>query len=101
MALTIITKKRFENKVKNLVKYLLENWYDSVADDFIFKLDNVVRLLSLTPHIGKTIKNFKNTRSILITNHNRLYYRIEKSNLILVNLIDTRRNPKTNPFKKK
>ena len=94
MALRIITKKRFENKVKRLVEYLLLSWYDSVADDFILQLNQSIELLSESPNIGSKVKGLKNTRTILITKHNRLYYRIENDKLVVINLIDTRRDPK-------
>lgn len=100
MALRIITKKRYDNKVKKLLEYLLLNWYDSVANDIISKLDHTIKLLSKQEKIGSRVKGFNDTRAILITKHNRLYYRIEKDNLIILNLLDTRRNPKSNPFNK-
>ena len=100
MALRIIEKKRFVNKVEKLVEYLLINWYDSVADDFILQLNHIIELLAEHQRLGSKVNGLKNTRSILITKHNRLYYRIEKDKLIVINLIDTRRNPKTNPFNK-
>lgn len=42
----------------------------------------------------------KNIRSILVTKHNKVYYRVEKGNLIIINIIDTRRDPAKNPFNK-
>ena len=99
MALEIIAKKRFENKVKQVLEYLLLNWQDSVADDFNTKLYQTIELLSQQPNLGSTSKNLPHTRTILITKHNRLYYRVEKGKLIIINLIDTRKSK--NPFNKK
>jgi plasmid stabilization system protein ParE len=45
--------------------------------------------------------SIKNTRSVLAGKHNRIYYRIEKNKIIVLNIRDTRRNPAKNPFKKK
>ncbi len=101
MALRIITKKRYDNKIKNLLEYLLLNWNDSVAENIILKLDRTIELLSEQEKIGSKVNGLKNTRTILITKHNRLYYRIENDKLIIINLVDTRRNPQTNPFNKK
>ncbi len=56
MALRIITKKRFENKVKKLVEYLVLNWYDPVADNFIKKLYQTIELLSEKPNSGLKLK---------------------------------------------
>lgn len=100
MALRIITKKRFQNKVRKLNEYLISNWYESVAHDFELKLISTIGLLSEQPQLGSTVKGYNDIRTILITEHNRLYYRIEKNTLVILNLIDTRRNPAKNPFKK-
>lgn len=93
-------KKRFENKVKQLIEYLLLNWQDSVADDFKIKLYQTIELLSEQPNLGLKVKSFAYTRTILITAHNRLYYRVENNTLVITNLIDTRCDPKKNPFNK-
>ena len=100
MALEIITKKRFENRVKTVLSYLLENWYDSVADDFMIALKEKIKLLSVQPFTGELVGSHKNVRTCLVTKHNRIYYRVEKNKLIIINMIDTRKNPKKNPFNK-
>jgi hypothetical protein len=44
----------------------------------------------------------KNTQSVIVGkgHQNKIYYRVEKSKLIIINLIDVRKNPKKNPFNK-
>jgi len=69
-------------------------------DDFKIKLYQTIELLSEQPNLGSKVKSSVYTRTILITSHNRLYYRIENDKLVITNLIDTRRNPKNNPFNK-
>ena len=70
MAYEIIVKKRFTNKVKNLLLYLEKAWSEDVAADFLLKLDKQIERVHLRPHTGIQIKNFKKTRSVLITKHN-------------------------------
>ncbi len=94
-------KKEVWEQVKKLVEYLFLNWYDSAAEDFILKLNHTVELLAENPNIGSKVKGLNNNATILITRHNRLYYRTEKDELIVINLIDTRRNPKKNPSNKR
>jgi len=60
-------------------------------------LDN----LSKHPFIGAESEYFKDIRSILITKHNRLYYRIKEDTIEVINMYDTRANPNKNPYKKK
>jgi len=101
MALRIITKKRFENKVVKLLYYLETNWSDTVAINFKILLLQKLTLLTTHPQIGAEVSSLKNVRSILITKHNRVYYRIEGNEISILNMIDTRQDPKKNPFNKK
>ena len=78
MAYKIIVKKRFTNKVVKLLEYLEKEWGKNVAAKFLHKLDTRIDHLSTQPFTGIELRNYKNTRSILITKHNRLYYRIKK-----------------------
>jgi plasmid stabilization system protein ParE len=100
MALQIITKKRFENKVIKLLNYLETNWDDAVAINFKILLLQKLDLLAKQPEIGAEVNVLKNIRSILITKHNKVYYRIENNKIVVINMIDTRKNPKHNPFNK-
>jgi len=99
MAYKAIYKKRFINKLDKLLDYLHEEWSVDVANNFIIILRSRIDSLKQNPHIGSSTY-LKNTRTILITKHNRLYYRIENDKLIILNLIGTRRNPANNPFNK-
>ena len=100
MAIKVITKKRFENKVMKLLDYLNSEWNDSVAINFKKILLDKLNLLSNNPKLGTEVNSIKNIRSILITKHNRVYYKIEGNKIAVINMIDTRMNPKKNPFNK-
>ena len=100
MAFQIITKKRFEKKVTKLLVYLEKEWSDDVAINFKIILLKKLDMLSTMPTIGAEVNSIKNIRSLLITKHNKVYYKIERNKIYLLNMIDTRRNPKKNPFNK-
>ena len=99
MAKQIIYKKRFLNKLDKLLIYLEKEWSVGVANNFLDKLEEKKDTIKLHPDIGK-ITLIKNTRSILVTKHNRIYYRTEGNKIALINMIDTRRDPQKNPFNK-
>jgi plasmid stabilization system protein ParE len=99
MAYKITVKKRFTNKVKNLLLYLEKTWNEDVAADFMLKLDKQIERVHLRPHTGIQIKSFKSTRSVLITKHNRMFYRIKRDTVEILNMYDTRMNPGNNPYK--
>ncbi len=101
MAYKIIVKKRFTNKVVRLLYYLETEWGKTVADRFANKLEKRLDDLSGQPLVAIESEIFKNVRSILITKHNRLYYRIKDTTIEIVNLYDTRMDPKKNIYSKR
>lgn len=98
MAYKIIVRKRFTKKVTNLLSYLELNWETKVVKDFALKLKFRVDTISQQPYIGSVSKKVKNVRSIFITKHNRLYYRINDNTIEILNLYDTRINPNKNIY---
>jgi len=98
MAYKIIYKKRFLNNLIKLLDYLKAEWNEDVANTFINKLQKRLQTLSRQPHIGAPSSVIKTVRSILITKHNRLFYRIKEDTIEVINMYDTRSNPKKNPF---
>ncbi len=99
MAYKIVIKKRFLNKIINRLTYLELNWGYKVAEDFLAKVDLRLDKLSEQPFIGSISKKRKNVRTFLITKHNRLYYRIVNNTIEIINLYDTRINPRKNIYK--
>ena len=98
MAYKIIYKKRLVNKLLKLLGYLKTEWGENVANTFISKLQKRLQTLSKQPYIGVSSSVIKTVRSILITKHNRLFYRIKDNTIEVINMYDTRSNPKKNPL---
>ena len=98
MAYKIIYKKRFVNKLLKLLDYLKTEWGENVANTFISKLQKRLQTLSKQPYIGVSSSVIKTVRSILITKHNRLFCRIKDNTIEVINMYDTRSNPKKNPL---
>ncbi len=99
MAQKVIYRKLFINKLDRLLSYLEKEWGQQFASRFIDKLEEKIELIKKHPEVG-SITVFENMRSILITKQNKVYYRVNQRNIELINMIDTRRNPKKNPFNK-
>lgn len=100
MAYQIIATKRFANKVSRLLHYLELNWGERVANKFEEQLLKRLIVLSNHPFVGAN-SGRKNCRSILLTKHNKLYYRINNNTIEVLNMYDTRMRPSKNPFHKK
>jgi addiction module RelE/StbE family toxin len=81
---------------KNVVDYLLEDWNEDIALRFIELLEHKVQHICKHPFTGLRSQNDPDIRSISITKHNRLYYKITKDLLEIVNIFDTRQHPAKN-----
>ncbi len=99
MVYQIIFKKRFQNKLEKLFVYIEQEFGLLIAKKFANELDDKLTTLQRHPFIGQQSTSHKNVRSILVGNHNRLYYRIEANKLIVLNMYDTRINPIKNKLK--
>ena len=99
MGFKIIIKKRFLNRLKITTKYFKDNWGKKEADAFVILVIKKINIVSEQPKLG-TNTYIKNTKSILAGkgNQNKIYYRVEKSKLIVIDMKDTRMNPKRNRF---
>ncbi len=99
MARQVIFQKRFLNKLEKLLIYLEKEWGIKVSNEFLDKLHVKIEALKLHPNTGQ-VTSLKNIRNISITKHNRIYYKIKENKIAVINMIDTLRNPKKNPFNK-
>jgi len=99
MAYKIIVKKRFTYKVQKVLTYLEKEWSKKVAGQFLLKIDRRLDLLSKQPFVGAASVKIKDIRGLLITRHNKLYYKVKGNTVIVLNMYDTRMNPKKNPYK--
>ena len=68
--------------------------------DFLAKIDHRIDQLSRQPNMGVSSSKVKGVRGLLITRHNRLYYKINEDKVIILNLYDTRIKSNKNPFNK-
>lgn len=98
MAYKIIYKKRFSNKLIRLLQYLEDQWGQKTAFEFLNHVDERIETLRAQPFIGKPSEKKPNVRTILITKYNRLYYKLNDDTIIILNMFDTRKNPKRNPY---
>lgn len=90
MAYEIVVKKRFLNKLVSTLSYLEKEWGTQSASQFLEKIDRRIEALKHHPYIGAPSGKLPDVHGLLITKHNRLYYKIEGNKVILLNLYDTR-----------
>ena len=99
MAHSIIYKKQFFKSLDTLLRYLEKEWGHEIAVAFLAKIDKRTSLLKHQPFVGIASSKMKNVRGVLITKHNKLYYKVSNSQVIVLNMYDTRINPTNNSYK--
>jgi plasmid stabilization system protein ParE len=99
MVYKIIFKKRFHNKLQKLLVYIENEFGLLVAQRFAKQLDKKFITLQQQPFIGQPSLYLPPIRSIHAGKHNRLYYKVEGNKIIVINMYDTRMNPKKNRLK--
>ncbi|MBK9220509.1 MAG: type II toxin-antitoxin system RelE/ParE family toxin [Saprospiraceae bacterium] len=81
-------------KLDSLIDYLNQEWSENVAKQFVKRTFELVELLSKQPNLGPYQNSEKKIRGILVSKHNRLFYRTTSHKIIILNIFDTRSNPK-------
>lgn len=98
MAYQVIFKKRFTKSLQKLLTYLQTEWSQKVAAEFIEKVDRRIKLLASQPYVGAPSSKVKDVRGVLVSRHNKMYYKIIGTKVLILNMYDTRMNPKRNPY---
>jgi len=83
---------------RQVVDYLLKEWPLKVAADFVSNVEKRVYNLSSFPYIGIASLKDPSIRSIIITKHNKLYYRIAPGKIEILDIFDTRQSPGKNKY---
>ena len=94
MALKIIWSKRASLKFDQIVTYLIDEWSEKSAKQFIAKVFDFLEILSEFPEIGSVENKEKYIRGFTIVKQVNLYYRIKSDKIILIIFFDNRQNPK-------
>ena len=76
-----------------IINYLIENWGEQVVRDFVSRTFSLLDLLSQHPELAPLQVKEKGIRGILITTHNKLFFRVKTRQLIVLKIFDTRKKP--------
>jgi plasmid stabilization system protein ParE len=98
MALKIEWTANALEDYRQVVDYLLKEWPLKVAADFVNNLENRIHNLSSFPNIGIASLKDPSIRSIVITKHNKLYYRTSPDKIQILDIFDTRQSPGKNKY---
>jgi plasmid stabilization system protein ParE len=81
-----------------IVEYIDREWSRKAGDKYVAELKARVNVLSKQPFMGMPSMKDQSIRSIKVSKHNRLYYRIEEEKLVLLNIFDLRQHPDKNIY---
>ena len=98
MAYKIKQTGRFLKKHLTLLTYLENEWGFKVASEFQDKPDAKLDKLSHSPGLGTTTLKKPGIKRLIITKHNKIYYRVKGKTIYIILLFDTRQNPKRNKY---
>ena len=94
MAKKIVWTKRANSKFNKIIDHLEKEWGLKVTQNFVKKTYDIIELISDQSELGTIENSEKNIRGFLLTKHNRLFYRVTETEIILLNFFDTRSGPK-------
>jgi plasmid stabilization system protein ParE len=89
----VIWSAKAEEAIEEIKFYLIDNWSDKVANNFIKEVDEKIQLLKMFPEIGRVSEPDATVRKVLITKHLMLYYRIKKNKLEILGFFDQHQHP--------
>jgi plasmid stabilization system protein ParE len=84
--------------VAKTYEFIVKQWGYSVADAFYARLLNKLNILEKQPFIGKISTKRPEIRRVLLEKHNIIYYYIDRDTIVLVNFLNSKKDPKQNPY---
>ena len=93
----VFLSKTAENKLADLLEYLLENWNQKVRNDFIDRLKGKIKQISLQPESCPTSREIKGLYKCVVSKQNTFYYRINRNDqtIEIITFIDSRKSMKS------
>lgn len=98
MEAEIVIAKRFRNQTFRIFQYLQKRFSPKTAELFLEKIEERIELIAKHPTIGKQSVRKKAVRSIILTPHNIIFYRVKKGRIEILCLFDSRRDPMKKPY---
>lgn len=98
MAIKIKWTQHAIDDYAHIVDYLRNKWSAASAEKFLNIVESRVDQLSYFPLIGIASQKNPAIRYIIITKHNKLYYRFNNNVIEVLNIFDTRQHPDKNTY---
>ena len=91
MALPLVVHKRFAKNAEAIYFFLRREWDHATADRFLNILEARLTSVVQNPSVGAPSQHLVGVRSLSVTKHSRLFYKIYPDRIAMLYLKDTRR----------
>ena len=81
------------NELQITFEYLEKNWSKKSMKNLAKEIEKVVELIASNPEIFPSTEISEKIRRAVISKHNTLFYRINKSNVEILSFFFNKRNP--------
>ena len=81
------------NDFAGVIEYLNENWDEKVANQFIDLTENLLIQISINPKQFPLIYKKKKIRKCVLTKHNTLFYRDNKTQIEILRIYVSQQDP--------
>jgi len=98
MAYEIVWTDNISEEIEDILIYLETAASYKSAQKFINQLSEAVNILTIFPESGRKSQKDENVRSILFRKRYRVFYMIIEQEITLVDIFDTRQDPKKSPY---
>ena len=98
MALTIFWSKKADKNFDKIIRFIDEEWGESVTRVFVRKVYDFLDILQEFPEIGTIENRESNIRGFVIVKQLTLFYKINQNKIILLNFFDNRMNPEKKKY---
>lgn len=99
MALTVRWTSRAAGELDRTVQYIHHQWGIKAENNFVAEVEDVVKLISRDPEIGRIENKEKGIRAFVITSQSTLFYRLKNEVIVILSVFDNRQNPHKKDFK--
>jgi plasmid stabilization system protein ParE len=76
-----------------ILDYLLSEWTEKIANDFVKRFNQVCNILLESPDIYPYTDKVKNVQRCVLTKHNVIYFVVTPDAIKILAIFDSRQNP--------
>ena len=94
MALQVVVSKRAAKNLDKILAYIHSEFGENITIKITKKVFSCIELIAEFPDVGTVEVKENGIRGFLIKRQLKIFYRVKKNRLIIINLFDTRQHPK-------